>query len=279
MEDSSKIDIDSPAGGNSINPAGNKQCSPSEKWCFTIFNYNKVQFHTIIELCEYMNWWYVIGEEICPESKKEHLQGFVMRKDKKKFRLTKLENLCKVDGIKQMRNFRAKGSPRENFEYCSKEGKYYSNMNNLFREAYKPFEPNKDFMVEILEMLKSEVNDRDIYWYYGKQGLGKTWFVKYLVKVYGAILLGLRASDNRNAILQYYNTNGIFPELILINIGYDKDLSKVNYSMFEEIKDMCFYSGKYEGGMICGPNPNLIIFANEKCESENKKFIVKKIIS
>ena len=152
-----------------------------------------------------------------------------------------------------------------------------TNMNNLFREAYKNLEPNKEFMVEILEMLKCDINDRDIYWYYGKQGLGKTWFVKYLVKVFGAILLGLRGADNRNAILQYVNTNGYFPDLILINIGYDKDLNKVNYSMFEEIKDMCFYSGKYEGGMICGPNPNLIVFANEKPESENEKFIIKKI--
>ena len=32
----------------------------------------------------------------------------------------------------------------------------------------------------------------------------------------------------------------------------------------EEIKDMFFYSGKYEGGMVCGENPHVIIFANEE---------------
>lgn len=27
---------------------------------------------------------------------------------------------------------------------------------------------------------------------------------------------------------------------------------------------MLFYSGKYEGGMVCGPSPHLCIFANER---------------
>ena len=275
--DSSILDTVSPEGGNSINPSGNsKQVSPSSKWCFTLNNFTIEEKNIILKYFIENNFLYIIGEEV-GEQGTPHLQGFCCSKNNKKFRLTKLENLLKRDGVKPMRNFRAKGTVRENFEYCSKDNNYMSNMNKLFREIYKPLEPTKDFMIEILNLLKCDIDDRNIYWYYGNQGIGKTWFVKYLVMNYGAILLGLRANDNKNAILQYYNTNGYFPDLILINIGWDKNLDKVNYSMFEEIKDMCFYSGKYEGGMICGPNPNLIIFANDKPESNNEKFIIKKI--
>jgi len=271
---SSTCDTVKTGGGNSINPPA--QISPSSKWCFTLNNYSEMEFEIMIKYFNDSNYFYIVGKEI-GEAGTPHLQGFCMSKDSKKFRLTKLEKLLIRDGVKPMRNFRAKGSARENYEYCSKDGDYISNMNKLFREAYKDLKPDKDFMIEILNMINKPIDDRDIYWYYGKQGLGKTWFVKYLVKNHGAILLGLRAADNRNAILQYVNTNGYFPDLIIINIGWDKNLDKVNYSMFEEIKDMCFYSGKYEGGMICGPNPNLIVFANDKPESTNKKFVVKKI--
>jgi len=37
----------------------------------------------------------------------------------------------------------------------------------------------------------------------------------------------------------------------------------MSYTGMEEIKDMFFYSGKYEGGMVCGRNPHVMVFANE----------------
>ena len=279
---SSSVDTSLKGGGNSNNPTQNNiekpiQISPSFKWCFTLNNYTDTEFNKIEKYFLENEYFYIIGEETGAVGT-PHLQGFVSRKDNKKFRLTKVENICIRNGIKCLRCFRALGSIEENYKYCKKDNKYRTNMNKLFRDIYKPLEPNKKFMIEILNILKYDINDRDIYWYWGKQGLGKTWFIKYLVKNYGAILLGLRPNDNRNAILTYYNTNGYFPDLILINIGFDKDLNKVNYTMLEEIKDMCFYSGKYEGGMICGPNPNLIIFANGAPESDNKKLIVKNIL-
>jgi hypothetical protein len=42
----------------------------------------------------------------------------------------------------------------------------------------------------------------------------------------------------------------------------------VSFQGLEEIKDMLFYSGKYEGGMVCGPCPHMCIFANEPPELE-----------
>jgi hypothetical protein len=49
-------------------------------------------------------------------------------------------------------------------------------------------------------------------------------------------------------------------------IAYDVPRScSTDYLCFhglEKLKDMCFYSGKYEGGMVCGPCPHLVVFAN-----------------
>ena len=53
------------------------------------------------------------------------------------------------------------------------------------------------------------------------------------------------------------------PELIIVNLTKTLDLDYVSYTGIEETKDMLFYSGKYEGGMICGECPHLIIFSNE----------------
>ena len=40
----------------------------------------------------------------------------------------------------------------------------------------------------------------------------------------------------------------------------------MSIAALESIKDMFFYSGKYEGGMVCGPNPHVMVFANEPPE-------------
>lgn len=60
--------------------------------------------------------------------------------------------------------------------------------------------------------------------------------------------------------------NYALPEVILINIPR-VNKNHVSISGIEQIKDMFFFSPKYEGGMICGPSPHVMIFANEPMES------------
>lgn len=43
---------------------------------------------------------------------------------------------------------------------------------------------------------------------------------------------------------------------------------------------MCFYSGKYEGGMVVGNNPHLLVFANIEPDTKkmsDDRFIVQNI--
>lgn len=66
----------------------------------------------------------------------------------------------------------------------------------------------------------------------------------------------------KNGIIEYEISNGFLPKTVLINIPrcYTK---RISYGGLEQVKDMFFYSGKYKGGMVCGANPHVIVFANK----------------
>ena len=43
---------------------------------------------------------------------------------------------------------------------------------------------------------------------------------------------------------------------------------------------MFFFSGKYEGGMVCGPNPHVLIFANDEPDTHKMsadRWIIKEL--
>ena len=62
-------------------------------------------------------------------------------------------------------------------------------------------------------------------------------------------------------VMKYKETTGEYPRNIIIDIP--RKLEKfVSYQGLEEVKNACFFSGKYESGMVVGNNPNLIVFAN-----------------
>lgn len=120
-----------------------------------------------------------------------------------------------------------------------------------------------DWEKEIIEIVKSEPDDRKIYWYWGDTNIGKTTFCKYLTIKYGAIALSGKCADMKNGIVEYMKTNGNTPVLILIPLPKTFNYDYISYDGIESVKDMYFYSGKYEGGMVCGNCPHVIIFANE----------------
>jgi len=52
----------------------------------------------------------------------------------------------------------------------------------------------------------------------------------------------------------------------LINIPKCQD--HISWGGIEQVKDMFFYSPKYEGGMVCGPSPHVMIFSNKEPSME-----------
>ena len=67
----------------------------------------------------------------------------------------------------------------------------------------------------------------------------------------------------KNGIIQYIAENGDPPSFIVVNLPRSFNSDYLSYTGLEEVKDMFFYSGKYEGGMVDGNPPHLWIFSNE----------------
>lgn len=242
-------------GGNT-NPPPKKRCVPSARWCFTWNNYPEDAVETLETRFRYLGIEYIFGKEV-GEKGTPHLQGYIETRGDLKIR--PIEKI-KIAGISKW--IKAKGNRAHNTKYCSKDGDFYHSLLLKPPRQLKLITPREGWQQDIVNLVQTEPDDRSIYWYWESTGgVGKTSLCKYLTVKYGAITLGGKAADIKNGIVDYVKTNGNTPDCVLVNITRSME-QFVSYEGLENIKDMYFYSGKYEGGQVCGPNPHLIIFAN-----------------
>lgn len=216
---------------------------------------------------------YIFSEEYGKSGETPHIQGaFILSK---RMRASTLQSNFFSNGVtlRKLKNWNSA------FNYCVKEGNRIE-TNCKIPEKVRTIDPTYDWELEILDILEKPIDDRKIFWYWGKGGLGKTAFCKYLTVYHDAICVGGKGSDMRNAIIEYIKKNKTTPKLVLINIPRSFNTDYFSYEGMENIKDMYFYSGKYEGGMVCGNPPNLFIFANVKPEMDKlskDRWVVKHI--
>jgi len=201
---------------------------------------------------------YIFEEEVGDEET-PHLQGYI--EVKKRIRPFQLKL------PKQIHWEKAKGSRAENIAYCSKD----HGRQARYSLALKPPKPLKiladsnlrDWQKGVSDIISREPDDRTLHWYWSATGnVGKTTFCKYLTSRYGAIPLGGKGADVRNGIMSYVEKHGTCPELIVIPVPRSFDEKYLSYEGLENCKDMYFYSGKYEGGAVCGNPPHVFVFSN-----------------
>ena len=252
MSSSSSNSSNSSGEEGNTKPPPKKQISPAKRWCFTLNNYTDEDVSSIVPILEQRCDIVCIGKEI-GEQGTPHLQGYFELKTKN--RPLSLGLSAKIHFEK------CKGNRTANIEYCSKDSELICSKG--CPKPVKVINPDRDWEQEILNEIKNEPNDRTIFWYWGDGNIGKTSFCKYLTVKHSAIALGGKACDMRNGVIEYAKTNGRTPDLVLINIPRSFNSDYISYEGIENIKDMYFYSGKYEGGMVCGNPPHLFIFANE----------------
>ena len=266
-----------------------KQVAPRNSWRFTLNNWTEEEYSSISSLLN-DNMLYCIGKEV-GELGTKHLQGYIaMKCKKKKFRMTKFEEACIrivecADGKfpkKCLRVFGADAGIRENYNYCSKDGDFISNI--IIPKEYEIDFPifELSWQKDIIKLLEDDITDyRSIYWYWGDVNIGKTIFSKYLCKKFGAIPLSGKESDMKNGIIDYQEKNKVLPRTIIIPLPKTFNHDYLSYTGIEVVKDMFFYSGKYKGGAVCGVNPHIIIFSNQapefSDEIDKNRWIVKKI--
>lgn len=247
-------------GGNTITPLQSKvksQMNQCMHWCFTWNNYVKEDIETLETLFKYISHKYCFQEETGANNT-PHLQGVVSLK--KRMRWSEF-------GLPKEIHWEKTAKLTESYLYCCKPE---TRTGDTFTFNYNlPYTVNIPILYEwqkkIVAILKEKPNDRKIYWYWEENGCaGKTTLQKYIFTNFDqCVVLSGKGADMKNGIVEYKKKRGDLPKIILINIPRSIDKEFVSYTGLEEVKDMFFYSGKYEGGMICGENPHLMIFANE----------------
>lgn len=200
-----------------------------------------------------------IGQtEICPTTGKPHIH--LMLWGKKKFRDTQLAlpkesyNGAALVDVNNYQNYANKSESHDGvWRWIYPEPPFKQTLDNLYQ-----WEKN------VLKVIHEEPGDRHIHWFWEPNGgAGKTTFQKYVFsQEERVVVLSGKAADMKNGIVSYYEANKVLPRTVLINIPRTFDTDYISYTGMEEIKDMFFYSGKYQGGMVCGKCPHVIIFAN-----------------
>ncbi len=237
-----------------------KQISPSKHWCFTLNNYKQTDLEYLINIDITIVPRYIFQEEIAPKTGTPHIQGYLMFKTKKR-PLSVFKNLKGA-------HFEKCRSVMWSIEYCQKGETRKPGTTPYARGIKTPYVIKIDKMTEweesIINLLNEKPNDRTINWFWEDQGCtGKTTFAKWIFINYDdVVVLSGKGSDMKNGIVMYEQKNHKLPRVVIINVPRC-NIDFLSYTGIEEVKDMFFFSGKYEGGMVCGENPHMLIFANQ----------------
>jgi len=270
-------------GNTSVTP---KRVSPAKNWGFTWNNYPEDWKEVLVPKFQKRCIGYAMGMEVAPTTGTPHIQGFIEFKGKERPFSLELPKQIQWSATRKG----TQGEIRErNARYCTK-----SEISQEFQVwgtcivkpkagEYRVNIELNEWELEITSLLDTKADDRTIHWYWEPDGCrGKTTFQKWVFQNYrNVVVLCGKASDMKNGVLNYIERNEEHPEIVLINIPRSQDINYLSWQGIEEIKDMFFYAPKYEGGMVCGPNPHVCIFSNEEPPDLDKvsrdRWIIKRI--
>lgn len=256
-------------GGNTNSPP--KRVTQGKRWCFTYNNYTVVEMEQMEHVLKQKALGYIFQEEVGDGSKGDspkgtpHLQGYYETAEKSRWSELKLPFKPHFE--------KAKGTRMQNMKYCSKvrTAVHGGGRTAHFSLNFRPPRPLKLLTEDMLrawqkgviDIVNQEPDDRSLFWIWSANGnVGKTTFCKYLTATYGAVPLAGKGADVRNGVVTYLNDKKTTPELIVVPIPRSFSAEYVSYEAMENCKDMYFYSGKYEGGAVCGNCPHVFVFAN-----------------
>lgn len=262
------------AGASGPSGAGNtkapeKRISASKRWTFTLNNWTEAELEELKNISVHLVPTLGFQSEVCPTTLTPHLQGFLVFAHRKRPSQA-LPWSTRVHWEKM------KASVQENITYVTKNeieiGGWDGNIryHRGFDAPYRgPQIKLRDWQQTLSDILDECPDDRSIYWIWSKSGnVGKTTFAKWCFhNKTDVIVTGGKADDMKHGVLQYQQTNLRLPKIVIV------DIPRVNRGHFsiagiESIKNMFFYCGKYEGGMVSGRPPHVICFANSEPDYE-----------
>lgn len=247
--------------GNTKTPS-KSQISPSKHWVFTL-KFEISSNSSISSILDPISEKYIFQREVGDsETKYDHWQGYVMFKKKCRPMNIGLPKECHWEKCR---------SPKHAIAYCAKDETAYKPLQR-FKKGIKIPRALQKVTYEMLRPWQKKIADkhqdpcdmfcRIINWYWEPNGnVGKSILCKYFVDQKGAIIISGKGSDCLYAIQQYVEKNGEGPDIVIMDIP--RCIEHISYNAIESAKNGCFFSGKYEGGMVRFNVPHIIIFSNE----------------
>jgi len=240
--------------------ASNTNCpriSNSKNWTFTLNNWTEDDKNELLKICinGAITNRYIFQAEIGKEGT-PHLQGYIEFKNKERpFNIFYGNNRYHWE---KCRNVKA------SIAYCSKQdtstGERWSNI--ILPKPLKIIDELYEWQKEVIEIIKTEPNDRNIYWFWESTGgYGKTQLAKYIIYHYGALLLSGKGADCKYAIVKHIETKETAPEIIIYDIPRCNN-DYISYESLEAIKNGLFFSNKYESSQVIMNSPHIICFSN-----------------
>jgi len=215
---------------------------------------------------------YVFQKEICPKTGTPHLQGGIWLKQKSRWEEFKLPFQM---WFKKMDNEKATA------KYCQKSETSEPGSTPYifgFPKPLKLITPNKDWQIEILELLNTEPDDRLVHWFWSSEGgIGKSAFCKFLAATKNIVFI----DEGKKADIMYSIMEANMDEcnIVLFDIPRDNG-NKISYKSIESIKNGMVFSSKYESGQKLFNSPHVICFANvppEESKLSHDRWVVKNI--
>lgn len=245
---------------------GNTSTRPQRTrgWCFTLNNYNNEEYEKLKEFGHTNTVRFVIGEEI-GKNGTPHLQGYFYHKHSQSFE--RMKSVCANAHWE-----RSKGSPDQNFKYCTKDGKFIQNgfekkecfkdkLNEKLLKKYEGVEW-KDWQKSLLSKIKEKADSRTINWIVDYKGnSGKSYLTKYLALTKEVIIADGKKDNIFNQVNRKLNEDKKEFEIVLLDIPRSSE-GYINYGVLEQLKNGLIYSGKYEGGLCLFDDVHVIVFAN-----------------
>ncbi len=180
-------------------------------------------------------------------------------------------------------------------QYCSQmtHGKTGTVVGEPFVKGYwlkatKVADPLKDktyygWQKDIVDMIAAKPDDRKIYWFWSQAGaIGKSSLVKHLcLSDKSIVLCGGKFKDAEFAIAAMVHAKNE-PRCVIFDVPRsmvsEAGQAMVSYTGMEEIKNGCFFSSKYESGMVLFNVPHVIVFANvapDMCKLSGDRWEIK----
>jgi hypothetical protein len=211
---------------NGTKKVGNtRQPSPAKHWCFTYNNYTDLEaFHTFCSNSSKIDSF--VFQEETGESGTPHLQGYICFITK-----TRPNSIFKIEY--PTIHWETARNIKHSIAYCQKEetrtGKIFNKKIPIIRPL-KLIKTLRPWQIEVVNIIKTEPDDRTIYWYWDNIGnKGKSALTKYLVVEHNSIILSGKGADMKYGLVKYIEKHGFAPTSVIIDIPRSR-LDYVSYT-------------------------------------------------